>query len=55
MLKPEAIEGARAAAPFGNICAITRDGSGTELCRINFRLLKETNYPAQYRDDPRTR
>ncbi len=55
LLKPEVIDEARAAGQFSNICAISRDGSGTELCRIDFRLLKQTNYPAQYRDDPRTR
>ena len=55
LLKLEAINEAREAGNFGNVCTIARDGGGSELCRINFRLLKQTNYPAQYRDDPRTR
>jgi protocatechuate 3,4-dioxygenase beta subunit len=54
-LKPEVIDEARAAGTFNNICTITRDGGGTELCHISFRLLKETNYPIGYQDDPRTR
>lgn len=55
LLKPETIEEARTAGKFSYICALAHEGSGTELCHINFRLLKETNYAPQYRDDPRTR
>lgn len=40
---------------FANICAVTRDRAGEWHCAIRLRLLRETNYPAQYRDDPRTR
>ncbi len=55
LLKPETVNEARAAGNFSNVCSISREAGGIELCRINFRLLKETNYPAQDRDDPRTR
>jgi len=40
---------------FQNICAVTREASGAWHCAIRLRLSRETNYPAQYRDDPRTR
>jgi protocatechuate 3,4-dioxygenase beta subunit len=55
LLKQDTIELARGSGRFSNICTVTRDTSGRELCQINFRLLRETNYPAQYRGDPRTR
>jgi protocatechuate 3,4-dioxygenase, beta subunit len=40
---------------FDNICAITRSIDGVWHCSIRLRLQRETNYAAQYRDDPRTR
>ena len=40
---------------FANIRPLTRDDHGIWHCNIRFRLGKETNYPARYRDDPRTR
>jgi protocatechuate 3,4-dioxygenase, beta subunit len=40
---------------FSNICSVTRDAGGVWHCAIRLRLLRQTNYPAQYRDDPRTR
>ena len=55
LLKPETIAEARESGKFSNVCAISRDSSRTEICRINFRLFEETNYPVQYRQDPRTR
>jgi protocatechuate 3,4-dioxygenase, beta subunit len=42
-------------AGFGNICAPKRAGDGAWHCAIRLRLQRDTNYPAQYRDDPRTR
>lgn len=40
---------------FNNICAVTRSPDGVWHCAIRLRLQRETNYPAQYRDDSRTR
>ena len=42
-------------AGFNNICAVTRGADGVWRCSIHLRLQRETNYAAQYRDDPRTR
>lgn len=40
---------------FGNVCAVTRSADAVEHVTVNFRLLTETNYPPEDRDDPRTR
>jgi len=40
---------------FNNICAVTKESDGAWRCSIRLRLQRETNYPPQYRDDPRTR
>lgn len=40
---------------FANIRPVNRGADAVWHCRIRFRLSKQTNYPAQYRDDPRTR
>jgi protocatechuate 3,4-dioxygenase beta subunit len=45
----------KALGEFANIRTAERDAGGTQKCTIRFRLRKETNYPAQYRDDPRIR
>lgn len=42
-------------ADFANVRPVEHDADGVWHCDIRFRLSKETNYPAQYRDDPRTR
>lgn len=40
---------------FNNICRPARASDGAWHCTIRLRLQPETNYAAQYRDDPRTR
>jgi protocatechuate 3,4-dioxygenase beta subunit len=45
----------QALGDFANIRPLSRDGDGVWHCSIRFRLSKQTNYPAQYRDDPRIR
>jgi protocatechuate 3,4-dioxygenase beta subunit len=55
LLKPAMVEESKQAGKFANVCAVVRNREGVEVCRINFQLLKETNYPAEYRDDPRIR
>ena len=45
----------RALGEFANIRPLTRDADGVWHCSIRFRLSRQTNYPAQDRDDPRTR
>jgi protocatechuate 3,4-dioxygenase beta subunit len=40
---------------FANICELSRGPDGAWHGTIRLRLQRETNYPAQYRDDPRTR
>lgn len=42
-------------AGFSNICRPERATVGVWHCAIRLRLQRQTNYPAQYRDDPRTR
>lgn len=42
-------------AGFANLCELTRGPDGAWHGAIRLRLQRETNYPAQYRDDPRTR
>jgi hypothetical protein len=42
-------------AGFADVCEPKRSDDGTWRCTIRLRLQRETNYPAQYRDDPRTR
>ena len=42
-------------AGFADICGPKRADDGAWHCAIRLRLQRETNYPAQDRDDPRTR
>ncbi len=55
LLKPATVEESKQAGKFGNVCAVGGDRDAAQVCTINFRLLKETNYPAEYRSDPRVR
>lgn len=55
LLKPEEVKRSEAEGKFGSIRPVTRDPGGFERCTFNVRLSRETNYPAAYRDDPRTR
>lgn len=45
----------KALGDFANVRPVTRGADGAWHCDIRFRLSKETNYPPQYRNDPRTR
>jgi protocatechuate 3,4-dioxygenase, beta subunit len=55
LLSPRDISASQALGNFANIRPLTRDADGVWHCSISFRLSKQTNYPTQYRDDPRTR
>jgi protocatechuate 3,4-dioxygenase, beta subunit len=55
LLSQRDIAESKALADFANIRPVERDANSVWHCDIRFRLSKETNYPVQYRDDPRTR
>ena len=54
LLGPRDASDSQALGDFANIRPVTRDADGVWHCSIRFRLSRQTNYPAQYRDDPRT-
>lgn len=54
LLSPRETSASQALGDFANIRPVTRDADGVWHCDIRFRLSRQTNYPAQYRDDPRT-
>jgi protocatechuate 3,4-dioxygenase, beta subunit len=55
LLSPRDIADSRALGDFANIRPLTRSADGGWHCTVRFRINTQTNYPAQYRDDPRTR
>jgi protocatechuate 3,4-dioxygenase beta subunit len=55
LLSPHETSDSQSLGDFANIRPVTRDADGVWHCDIRFRLSRQTNYPAQYRDDPRTR
>ncbi|HEY6304997.1 MAG TPA: hypothetical protein VI488_00900 [Candidatus Angelobacter sp.] len=44
----------QALGDFANVRAVSRGADGAWHCTVRFRLSRQTNYAAQYRDDPRT-
>ncbi len=55
LLTPHDTANSQALGDFGNIRPVTHSPDRVWHCTIRFRLSRQTNYPAQYRDDPRTR
>jgi protocatechuate 3,4-dioxygenase beta subunit len=55
LLSARDIAESQALGEFANIRPVNRGSDGGWHCTIRFRLRRETNYPEQYRDDPRTR
>lgn len=54
LLSARDIAASQALGAFANISAVRRGADGAWHCTIRFRLSQQTNYAAQYRDDPRT-
>jgi len=54
-LTPHDTADSRVLGDFANIRPVTRSADRVWHCTVRFRLSKQTNYPAPYRDDPRTR
>jgi protocatechuate 3,4-dioxygenase, beta subunit len=54
LLSARDIAASQALGDFANVRALNRGTDGVWHCTIRFRLSRQTNYPAQYRDDPRT-
>lgn len=54
LLSPRDGADSQALGDFANVRPVDRGTDGVWHCTIRFRLSRQTNYPAQYRDDPRT-
>lgn len=54
LLSSRDLADSQALGDFANIRPVERGADGAWHCSIRFRLNRQTNYPAQYRDDPRT-
>jgi protocatechuate 3,4-dioxygenase, beta subunit len=55
LLTPHDVADSQAHGDFAIIRPVTRGADRAWHCTVRFRLSRQTNYPAQYRDDPRTR
>jgi protocatechuate 3,4-dioxygenase beta subunit len=55
LLSTRDVSESQALGQFANIRPVNRGPDGAWHCAIRFRLSRQTNYPEQYRDDPRTR
>jgi protocatechuate 3,4-dioxygenase beta subunit len=55
LLSARDISNSRSLGEFANIRPLDRNVDGVWHCTFRLRLSSQTNYPAQYRDDPRTR
>jgi protocatechuate 3,4-dioxygenase beta subunit len=55
LLSSNDLSNSQALGDFANVRPVELGADGVWRCNIRFRLSRQTNYPAQYRDDPRTR
>ncbi|HSP16455.1 MAG TPA: hypothetical protein VLV78_17050 [Thermoanaerobaculia bacterium] len=46
------VDASRARGKFGNVSVISRSEHGTQRATMNFRLLRETNYPPEAKPSP---
>jgi len=55
LLTAHEVAESNALGAFANIQSVHSEPDGALHCQIRLRLSNDTNYPAEYRNDPRTR